>query len=222
MKPTVTLGEVRTPGGSHFALQEHDGEYILRLDGAALMSSSWTTSEVALADSVCAGMREDGRVLIGGLGLGFSLKRVLELVGKPAKVVQAELIPDVAEWNREHLMGVNGALLGDPRVELVIGDVFDLISGAGPNPYDAILLDVDNGPTSFVQPQNARLYRERGLAMIRRALREGGKVGFWSAVEEPKFLKQLRGAGFKVEEIPVKMHARAKRAAHRIYVGEKS
>ena len=165
MKPFRNLAQTRTPDGSTFSLHEHDGEYFLKLNGRQLMSTTSTTSELLLAELPCQGLRgrADTCVLIGGLGLGYSLQRVLELVGQHATVQVAELLPEVVAWNREFLRGVNGALLDDPRVEVITGDVFDVIRKAGEARYDAILLDVDNGPTSFVQPKNFRLYGGHGL-----------------------------------------------------------
>ena len=157
------------------------------------MSTTATTSELLLAQLPCNGLRgrADACVLIGGLGLGFSLHRVLALVGRHARVQVAELMPEVVAWNREFLSEVNGRLLDDRRVEVVIGDVFDIIRQAGPAAYDAILLDVDNGPTSMVQAVNARLYSRRGLRMIAKSLKPGGKVAFWSAEAERGFLESL-------------------------------
>ena len=114
---------------------------------------------------------------------------------------------------------LNGKLLDDPRVRVVEGDVFRSIK-QGAARWDAILLDVDNGPTSFVQPQNSRIYTSNGLGLIRRALRTKGRVAFWSAEKEPAFLAQLSRSGFRAQEIEAKAHERAKRSAHRIYVGE--
>lgn len=185
------------------------------------MSTTSTTSELLLAELPCQDLRNrpNACVLIGGLGLGYSLRRVLELVGPDAAVQVAELLPDVVAWNREFLGGVNGKLLDDPRVKIIVGDVFEVIRNAGNARFDAILLDVDNGPTSFVQAKNSRLYNRRGLGLISRALRPGGKVAFWSACEEPEFLKTLSYAGFKAEAFPTKAHERAKREAHVIYMG---
>lgn len=221
MKPFHTLAETRTPNGSCFSLHEHCGEFFLKLNGTQLMGSNATVSELLLADLACE-WREPcaaPRVLIGGLGLGFSLKRVLELTGPQAMVEVAELLPEVVAWNRDFLRGLNGPLLDDPRVKVTTGDVFDCIKQNAAY-YDAILLDVDNGPTSFVQPRNSRLYTGNGFALIRRSLRLGGRVAFWSADKEPAFLAQLGRSGFYAEEVPAKAHERAKRAAHRIYVGE--
>lgn len=223
MKPVHNLAEVRTPNGSRISLHEHDGEFFLRQDGRQLMTTTSTSSELQLADVACGsrGAKGEYRVLIGGLGLGFSLKRVLELVGSEAIVEVSELLPEVVSWNREFLMKVNGRLLDDPRVKVLTRDVFEVMSSSGPSRYDAILLDVDNGPTSMVQPQNARLYKRSGFAKIRKALKQGGRVAFWSAEPEPLFMRQLGDAGFRVNEFPARAHERAKRFAHRIYVGEK-
>jgi len=146
---------------------------------------------------------------------------VLELVGKNAEVWVAELLPEVIDWNREFLADLNGALLDDERVNIFAGDVFDCIEQSGPANYDAILLDVDNGPAALVQSGNARLYDRSGLAMIFDSLRPGGRVAFWSADPEPAFLRQMRKTGFEVEEVKAKTHERAKRAANQIYVGER-
>ncbi len=223
MKPTRNVAETQTPDGSRFSLHEHDGQYSLKLNGAQLMSSGWTLSERALADAACrdCDRQREPRILVGGMGLGFSLKRVLELVSKNAKVCVAELIPEVIDWNREHLRDLNGALLDDPRVSIYTGDVFDCIMKNGAAYYDAILLDVDNGPAAFVQSDNARIYDTVGLQMIYDSLRTGGRVAFWSADPEPKFMRHLRKAGYQAEEIEAKTHERAKRAANRIYVGER-
>ncbi len=221
MKPFRNLAQVRTPDGSQLTLHEHDGEYFLKLNGRQLMSTTATASELMLAQLPCDGLRgrADTCVLIGGLGLGFSLRRVLELVGRHARVRVAELLPEVVAWNRDFLGAVNGRLLDDRRVEVVTGDVFDVIRQAGPAAFDAILLDVDNGPTSMVQARNVRIYSRRGLEVLARSLKPGGKVSFWSAVPEPGFIHSLVRAGFKAEGFPAKAHERAKRAAHMIYLG---
>ena len=221
MIPFRNLAETRTPDGSRFSLHEHDGEYFLKLNGRQLMGSNNTVSERLLADLACDFPKsvDAPQVLIGGLGQGFSLRRVLELTGPRTSVVVAELLPDVVAWNRQFLMDLNGKLLDDPRVEVFTGDVFDSLK-RGPGRFDAILLVVDNGPTSFVQAKNSRLYNSNGLSLIRRSLRSGGRVAFWSAEKEPAFLGQLGRAGFVADEYEAKAHERAKRVAHRIYVGQ--
>lgn len=221
MIPFRNLAETRTPEGSRLTLHEHDGDYFIKLDGRQLMSSTSTTSELLLADKACEHLtrESEARVLIGGLGLGFSLKRVLERVATRAVVHVAELVPDVVTWNRELLAPVNGALLNDPRVEVIVADVFGVMRKA--RPYDAILLDVDNGPTSFVQSKNRRIYNRRGLGVISKALKRGGRAAFWSAEPEPAFRDALNRAGFQAEEYPAKAHERAKRFAHMIYVAQR-
>jgi spermidine synthase len=203
------------------SLHEHDGEYFLKLNGRQLMSTTATVSEIMLADLPCRsfGLRPV-KVLIGGLGLGFSLKRVLELTGPEATVEVAELLPEVVAWNREFLREVNGKLLDDRRVKVITKDVFEVLRLAPKPSYDAILLDVDNGPTSFVQKDNKRLYQRKGFDLIMRSLRPGGKVAFWSAEREHGFIETLARFGFRTRAVPAKAHETAKRAAHVIYVAE--
>jgi len=223
MIPFRNLAETRTPDGSRLTLHEHDGDYFIKLNGRQLMSSTSTTSELLLAQEACqnAARSQNVRVLIGGLGLGFSLQRVLEIVDESAVVHVAELIPEVIDWNRKLLAAVNGKLLKDKRVHVFAEDVFAMIRRGVKAPYDAILLDVDNGPTSFVQEKNSRIYSRRGLRTIRDALKPGGRVSFWSAEAEPGFRDSLARAGFTAEELPAKAHERAKRFAHMIYTGER-
>lgn len=222
MIPFRNLAETRTPDGSRFSLHEHDGEFYLKLNGRQLMGSNRTTSEKLLAELACAPNRKTraSRILIGGLGIGFSLRRALDLASPHAFVEVAELLPDVITWNRTFLADLNARVLDDPRVRIFSGDVFDCIK-SHPGHYDAILLDVDNGPTSLVQPKNSRLYSANGLSLIRRALLPGGRVTFWAAEPEPAFLPRLQRAGFLTEEVAAKSHPSAKRAAHRIYIGER-
>lgn len=223
MITTHQLGETHTPDGARFSLHEHDGDYFLKLNGRQLMSTTSTVSEILLADLACTHLaaKPNTRVLIGGLGLGYSLKRVLELIGPGATVHVAELLPEVVAWNREFLQKINGHLLDDPRVEVFVADVFRLIRDGSTERYDAILLDVDNGPSSFVQAKNARLYDRSGFGMIRRALNKDGCVTFWSATVEPGFASRLERARFSVNSVPCKAHERAKRLEHVIYVAKR-
>lgn len=222
MKPFKTLAQVRSPDGSLITLHEHDGEHYIKHNGRQLMSTIATVSELRLAELGCRhlGKVTSPRVLIGGLGLGFTLKRVLEMVGKNAVVRVSELLPEVVQWNRELLGNVNGALLDDPRVEVLIEDVFQVLRGAsGEARYDAILLDVDHTPASWVQVKNARLYERSGFRAVGRALAPNGLVAYWSAGEEPLFVQRLGQAGFHVQSHEAKAHPTARRAVHRIYVG---
>lgn len=186
------------------------------------MGTNASGSEKMLAQLACDRLRgvRGARVLIGGLGFGFTLRRVLELLGKDARVQVAELLPEVVDWNREHLREVNGSLLDDPRVEISIRDVFQIISGAPAAHYDAILLDVDNGPIAMVQDGNARLYQAQGFNAITRALKPGGRVTFWSACNDQAFARRLGKAGFEVEVVPAKAYEQAKRSTHTIFVAD--
>ncbi|MEI6714210.1 MAG: spermine synthase [Verrucomicrobiota bacterium] len=223
MKPFQTLAQVRCPDGSNITLHEHDGEHYIKHNGRQLMSTIATVSELLLADLGCRHLRNlaKPRVLIGGLGLGFTLKRVLEIVGPNAVVHVSELLPEVVQWNRELLGKVNGHLLDDPRVEVIVKDVFKVIHEAkGEHRYDSILLDTDHTPSSWVQAKNVRLYERAGFVAVSKALRSNGLVAYWSAGEEPEFVQNLSRSGFRVQTYEAKAHPTAKRAVHRIYVGE--
>lgn len=221
MKPFQKLAQVQSPDGSFISLHEHDGEYYVKHNGRQLMSTIATVSEQVLADVGCGFLRNvpAPRVLIGGLGLGFTLKRVLEIVGPKAVVHVSELLPEVVQWNREFLKRVNGLLLDDPRVEVLTCDVFEVLRKAGRDPYDSILLDVDHTPASWVQVKNARLYDRSSFGVVRRALRPRGLVAYWSAGEEPDFVNRFSRSGFRVQTHEARAYPTARRAVHRIYVG---
>ncbi|WP_165205610.1 spermine synthase [Roseimicrobium sp. ORNL1] len=220
MTPFVTIAQARTPQGAELTLHSHGAHFYLRVNREPLMGTNAPESEKALAQCACAGLkgRKSVRVLIGGLGFGFSLRQTLELVGHHAKVEVAELLPEVVAWNRAFLKEVNGALLDDPRVKVTIEDVFQTVINAPAAHYDAILLDVDNGPVAMVQDGNARLYRARGLAAIIHALKPGGRATFWSATPDRQFGKELGKAGFVVDVVSAKSHAHARRHDHTIFV----
>jgi spermidine synthase len=221
MIPFKTLAQVRSPDGSMITLHEHDGEHYIKHNGRQLMSTIATVSELLLADLGCRELKgvPKPRILIGGLGLGFTLKRVLELVGDDAVVHVSELLPELVEWNKNLLEKVNGRLLKDPRVEVLVQDVFKVMRELKGERYDVILLDVDHTPASWVQVQNYRLYERAGFDAVHRALKAHGLVAYWSAGEEPEFVQRLGRAGFQVQSYEAKAHVRAKRAVHRIYLG---
>ncbi len=223
MKPFITLARARTAQGAELTLHSQDTHFFLRVNRQPLMGTNASLSEMALAEAACGrlGRHVAARVLIGGLGFGFTLRRVLELTGKSALVEVAELLPEVVEWNRQFLGAVNGRLLDDPRVRVTVADVYQLISAAPAAHFDAILLDVDNGPIAMVQAGNARLYQATGFAAITRALKPGGRVTFWSASPDKAFAKRLAQAGFTVEVISAKAYARAKRCAHTIFAADR-
>ncbi len=221
MIPFQTLAQVRSPDGSMITLHEHDGEHYIKHNGRQLMSTIATVSELLLSDLGCRELRgvPKARVLIGGLGLGFTLKRVLELVGNDAVVHVSELLPEMVQWNRDFLDKVNGHLLKDPRVEVLVEDVFKVMRELKGERYDAILLDVDHTPSSWVQVKNFRLYERAGFDAVHRALKPNGLVAYWSAGDEPEFSARLGRSGFNVQTYEAKAHTTAKRAVHRIYLG---
>jgi spermidine synthase len=222
MKPLLTLARARTPGGAELTLHAKDTHFFLRVNREPLMATNAPESEKEMARLACEPLRDRPgvRILIGGLGFGFTLHRCLELLGPDAALQVAELLPEVVAWNREFLGHLNGHLLDDPRVHITIADVFTLIAKARPAAYDAILLDVDNGPSPMVQKDNARLYNSRGLAAIQRALKPGGRATFWSASPDRAFAERLTKAGFTVGVVPAKAYEQAKRHAHTIFVAD--
>lgn len=223
MKPFLTLAQARTSDGTELTLHSHDGHYYLRANRQPLMGTNASVSERRLAELACnrLGGRSGARVLIGGLGFGFSLRRVLELITKDSIAQVAELLPEVVAWNREFLGEVNGRLLDDPRVLISVEDVFQVINRAPAAYYDAILLDVDNGPIAMVKDGNARLYQERGFAAIMRVLKPRCRVAFWSASQDDAFAKRLAKAGFKVEAVGAKAYEQARRNSHTIFVADR-
>lgn len=223
MKPRIKLAESTTPDGAPMALYEHDGAFSISFQGQELMHTGASASELRLGELGVERLpnEERPRVLIGGLGLGFTLKTTLEGLGSEARVDVAELLQQVIDWNREYLKPINGKLVDDPRVNLLVTDAVQLIRKANPNTYDAMILDVDNGPTGMVKPSNSSLYSVKGLHAVRSALKPGGRVVFWSAGEDQYFKKRLGYVGFRVGVVPAKVHERAKRAAYRIYIGDR-
>jgi len=223
LKPFLQLAQARTPEGAELTLHAHDTHFYLRVNRQPLMGTNASESEKVLAQLACARLsgKTGVRVLIGGLGFGFTLRQVLELVGADARVQVAELLPEVVAWNREFLSTVNGLLLEDARVEVSVEDVFHVIARAPAAHYDAILLDVDNGPIAMVQDGNARLYQTQGFQAITQALKPGGRVTFWSASTDHAFAKRLAKAGFKVETVAAKAYPQAKRCTHTIFVADR-
>lgn len=223
LKPNNKLAEAKTPDGNRMELFEHDGDFFIRLNGQELMHSLAHASELLLGDigAEAVAQIEKPRILIGGLGLGFSLRRVLEKVPADATVHVAELMHEVIAWNRDFLSGLNGECLNDPRVKVVATDVRELMGNAVGDPYHAILLDVDNGPTALVQSENNRLYSQRGIRRMLSALTDKGRVAIWSATKNKLFQERLTQAGMRVETVPAKVHANAKRCAYTIYVADK-
>jgi spermidine synthase len=201
-------------------LHEHDGNYMIRVNGRELMSSRHHHSEDRLAEVACAKIREKGgaRVLIGGLGLGFTLRAALRSLMPDAEVTVAELMPVVVAWNENPAYGLAAKELADKRTRVDICDVYDLIAKARGR-FDAIMLDVDNGTTAMMTGGNQRLYHEEGLAMVAAALKKGGRVVYWSAQDEPIFAKRMGRSGFKVESMRVPVHPNGG-GMHTLLVGQ--
>ena len=223
MKPLELLGETVTRDGTDMKLVRRDTEYIILANGRSLMSSRMHGSEEALAAFGCRWARTLARpcVLVGGLGMGFTLRATLDLLPPDAIVVVAELLPAVVEWNRGPLGPLAGHPLKDKRVRVEIGDVrVTLRSGAGK--FDAVLLDVDNGPAAFAASDNAGLYDDRGLAAARAALKMGGVLAVWSAREDRKFEQRLRYVGFAVQAKRVRGRLKKGGPRHTIFLGHKT
>ena len=219
MKPTELLGETRAPDGTHIALTRQDREFIILAAGKPLMSSRMHGSEQALATRGCRYVpREAPNVLVGGMGMGFTLRATLDVLPADASVTVAELVPAVIEWNRGPLGPLADHPLRDPRVRIALGDVGETIRNAA-DAFDAILLDVDNGPDAFTATGNASLYNDRGLADARRALRPGGMLAVWSAWEDRKFEQRLKYAGFAVQVERVRARLKGGGPHHTIFLG---
>lgn len=207
MKPLERLGEARTPNGTVLTLYRHDGAYLIRADGVELMSTRRHHSEDRLAEVACASLREvaGARVLIGGLGLGFTLRAALQQLRDDAEVVVAELVPEVVEWNADPRYDLSVKAMADPRVRVVNDDVSNVLR-ANPDGFNAIMLDTDNGPEGMLMSENARLYARHGIGLTIAALRAGGSIVYWSVGDDPKFVRALRGSGLDVSTINVRAH----------------
>lgn len=224
LKPNITLAETKTPDGARMTLVEQDGNYCIRVNGQQLMHSAMSASEVELGRLGCENFtrKNNGtRVLIGGLGLGFTLRSVLAAVGGNAVVHVAELMPEIVKWNRTFLAGLNGSVLSDRRVSVLVEDVRAIIQRAAHKPYDVITLDVDNGAAGMVQQENNRLYSEWGLQQIVRALKPGGRVAVWSACPDATIERKLKKAGLNIRTVAAKLYPQAKRSACMIYLADK-
>ena len=207
MKKLERLAEARTPDGTTLVLFRHDGDYLIRADGAELMSTRHHHSEDQLAALACAPLRgrTGARVLIGGLGFGFTLKAALRALSADAHVVVAELVRAVIHWNENPDYDLASAALGDARVELRHADVADVLRESAGG-FDAIMLDVDNGPDPMTTSGNGALYGDAGIRMSAAALRPGGRLVYWSAQDDRKFERTLRRAGLTVETARVWSH----------------
>ncbi len=197
----MILGTAQIPDGGEMTLVRGKGQYLLMADGYRLMTSSLHLSEESLAREALSRV-DCKRVLIGGLGMGFTLRSALDLLSPEAEVVVAELVSEVVDWNRQYLGKLAHHPLRDPRASVFIGDVAQLLSGA--EKWDAILLDVDNGARAFTRSRNQRLYERSGLDKIKNSLNPNGVLALWSSVPNQGFRRQLKRTGFRVEKIRIK------------------
>jgi spermidine synthase len=258
MKPFELLAQAHSPDGTLIELKRRDDEYVILVAGRHLMSSRTHASEESLATLGCRHITathphpptSHPTILIGGLGMGFTLRAALDTLPPRAKIIVAELIPEIVDWNRGPLAHLANHPLADPRVQIEIADVASLLSTAAtatrshsrtaetansarsaqaPPPahrakFDAILLDVDNAPAAFTDSANAHLYSAAGLAAAHASLNPGGILALWSATatEDRHFTARLRSANFTVHLEHTRAHANNKGPRHTIYLAQKS
>jgi spermidine synthase len=222
MKAWELLGEAHTPDGTDIRLTRRDDEYVILANGKPLMSSRLHGSEEALATLGCSDAQalQQPRVLVGGLGMGFTLRAVLDVLPSGAIVTVAELVPAVIEWNRAPLAALAAHPLRDRRVRIEAADVGFTLR-ANPGRFDVVLLDVDNGPAAFTSADNVGLYDNAGVTAAYAALRPGGTLAVWSAWEDRKFEQRLRFHGFQVEVARVRARLKKGGPRHVIFLARK-
>jgi len=216
MIPRTLVASARIPNGPEMHLYRRGEDHMVLVERDELMSTRMSGSEEALAAMTAErlGRRAGQRWLIGGYGLGFTLRAALRSLPADARVTVAELVPEIIEWARGPIAHLTAGCLDDPRVQVVLGDVAETITT---DQWDAVLLDVDNGPDALVRPDNDRLYGAAGLARARAALNPRGMLAIWSAAPDPRFSKALSAAGFRVEEEVVRARANGKGPRHHIW-----
>ena len=223
MKPRLLIETAAVPGGHELRLFRRGDDFMIVLDNNELMNSRMSGSEESLA--VMPLQRLRGRlaphVLIGGYGMGFTLRAALKELPLRASVRVIELVPEIIDWARGPMQAMTAGCLDDPRVHIANGDVAELIAAARGS-YDAILLDVDNGPNGLTRVANDQLYSTKGLAAARAALSSGGQLAIWSAAPDGAFTRRLRDGGFAVEEMVVRARSNGKGPRHTIWLAERS
>lgn len=222
MKPREVIDRTTTPDGERMELAIESGHHVIRIDGIPLMSSATYGSEQAMARVAAELLRKkkaSAEVLIGGLGMGFTLRAALDCLGAGASVTVAELLPTLVEYNRGPLADLAGKPLDDPRAHLFEGDVQVALVR---QEWDAVLLDVDNGPDAFTTAANASIYDDNGLATIESVLKPGGVLVVWSAYASRSFEKRLRRAGFAAETRSVRARGELNKGpVHTLFIGRK-
>lgn len=223
MIPWERLAAVQLDDGPELRLMRRGAEFSIMLGSNELMNSRLSGSEEALAElaaEALAGRRKPS-MLIGGLGMGFTLRAALKGLGESARITVAELVPSVIEWARGPMAALFDGCLDDKRTSLFEGDVGELIRG-GEGSWDAILLDVDNGPDGLTRQGNDALYSAQGLGSAYRALKPGGVFSVWSSAPDPAFTRRLKQAGFAVAEVPTRARAKKRGATHMIWVATRA
>lgn len=220
MRPWELLDTAAVEGEAHdMKLYRRGDEYSIKTGYSELMNSRMHSSEDVLAELGCKPFRnkEDAHILIGGLGMGYTLAEALRHLHPQAKITVAELVPAVITWNQSHLAHLAGKPLADKRVQVYAGDVGKLIRSSKET-FDAILLDVDNGPEGLTRQENGALYSPNGLKAAMSALKPRGVLGVWSAFPEPRFTKRMKQAGFQTKEVPCRAFGK-KGSKHMIWLG---
>jgi spermidine synthase len=221
MIPRELIATAKVPGGDDLRLFRRGSDYMIVLDRNELMSSRMSGSEEALAVMTCERLQvRTPHMLIGGYGMGFTLRAALNRLGADARLTVAELVPDIIAWARGPMVDLAAGCLDDPRVRIVNDDVAALIA-APTSKYDAILLDVDNGPDGLTRVGNDQLYSTRGLAAAKSALNPGGILAVWSAAPDNAFAARLRDTGFLVDEVAVRARSNGKGPKHVIWFATK-
>ena len=220
MLPWIELDRVALPAGGDLRLMRRGGEFVIKVGVAELMTSRLSGSEEALATLAAEKLagRAKPRILIGGLGMGFTLRAAQRAFPPGAEIVVAELVPAVVRWARGPMAELNAGSLDRPGTEVVVADVAALIA-APKRRWDAILLDVDNGPEGMTQAANDGLYSPRGLSLARAALAPGGVLAVWSQGPDEAFARRFRTAGFVVEEKRARARGARGGARHVIWLG---
>ena len=219
MNPRVKLATARTPDGDEMALFQRGRDFMIEINGQDLMQSRQHESELLLARLGCAHLadRKTPRILIGGLGMGYTLRQALDVLSPDAHVVVGELLDTVIEWNRAYFGKLNGHPLGDGRVELKKGDVVELVSRSRER-FDAILLDIDNGPDAMTASSNHLVYGREGIKACGCALRKPGCLAVWSAEPSRAFEQRLLRCGFHVHRFRVPAYKGGKSLSRIVWV----
>ena len=222
MTPRELIDTAEVPGGEPLRLFRRGDDFMIVMDRNELMNSRMSGSEEALSTLTAERLagRKRQRWLIGGYGMGFTLRKALSVVGDDCEIVVAELVPSIIDWAKGPMAKLADGCLDDARVRVEIADVGAVIA-AERGAYDAILLDVDNGPDGIVREGNDGLYSREGLARAKAALRTGGVLAVWAAAPEPAFARRMREAGFAVDEVVVRARSNGKGPRHVIWLGEK-